>query len=292
MTMRAPVKLNRAFWPSWLTRVLPSAADPRVLSGNALTGDAFSDAVSTFRFGRTFKTTEKARFPECVAILSSLKYEVPPVILDVGASDGITSVDVMKAVPFERYIVSDAHMTVFTFERGGRTYYYDADRRCILIATDAWVVYQSTDESFPALGSIARAFHSRAPELAPDSREITLINPAVKAELTAVVSTCEYDILQQWSRGNVDLVIAANILNRSYFSEDELITAARNLIEALRGDGRLVVIENRDREKATIFRVAAGRASVEHRLNGGSEIEQLIRDRALPGGPTGSEASN
>src|SRR5688500_6777459 len=145
--MRAPVKLNRSFWPRLLTHVLPSAADPRVLSGNGLTGDAFSDAVSTFKFGRTFKTTEKARFPQTVAILSSLKYETPPVVLDVGASDGITSLDVMKAVPFERYIVSDAHMTVFSSKHGSRTYYYAADRQCILIATDAWIVYQSTDEA-------------------------------------------------------------------------------------------------------------------------------------------------
>jgi hypothetical protein len=197
----------------------------------------------------------------------------------------------MKAVPFERYIVSDAHMTVFSSKRGSRTYYYAADRRCILIATEAWIVYQSTDEAFAPLGSIARALHSSAPELGADSQEITLINPALKAEMTAAVSTCEYDILQQWSRGKVDLVIAANILNRSYFSEDELIRAARNLVQALRGAGRLVVIENRDTEKATIFRVVVGDASVEHRLNGGSEIEHLIRDHALPGARTRGEAS-
>ena len=279
--MRAPVKLNRAFWPRLLNRVLPSAADPRPLAAHALSGTAFSEAVSTFKFGRTFKTTEKARFPEAIAILSSLEYRAPPVVLDVGASDGVTSLDVMKAMPFERYIVSDAHMTVFSSTDGGRTYYYAADGRCILVATDAWIVYADADDACAPLGSVARGFHSRAPQLEPTAREITLINPALERALSAAVSTRQYDILQEWPHGKVDLVIAANILNRAYFSEEELRKAVRNLARALQGEGRLAIIENRDRERATIFRVRGHDATVEHRLNGGSEIEELVRNHAL-----------
>jgi hypothetical protein len=101
--MRAPIKLNRSFWPKLLCRFLPSAADPRSICRSTISFTEFTQAVSVFKFGTTFKTSQKARFPLTIASLAELKFSSPPVILDVGASDGTTSLDVMQTLTFSDY---------------------------------------------------------------------------------------------------------------------------------------------------------------------------------------------
>ncbi|MCX6064370.1 MAG: hypothetical protein NT121_01230 [Chloroflexi bacterium] len=102
--MRFPVKFNRSFWRN-IPKTLPSAADPRILCHGDVDEITFTRAVSTFKFGATFKSTQKARFPHSILELSHLEYGAKPIILDVGASDGSTSLDVMRAIPFEKYYV-------------------------------------------------------------------------------------------------------------------------------------------------------------------------------------------
>jgi hypothetical protein len=78
-------------------------------------------------------------------------------------------------------------------------------------------------------------------------------------------------------------VIAANILNRGYFSGVDLDRAIGNLVAALSSGGRLVLIDNRatsggfdESERATIFRSSDGALEIEHRIGAGSEVEDLV----------------
>lgn len=121
--MRFPVKLNRAFWSKTLTQILPSAADPRVLCLGKVDEETFTNAVSAFKFGTTFKSTQKARFPLTILELASLSYPQRPIVVDVGASDGITSLDLMQAIPFEKYYVTDLNIDVFYQTSGSATWF-------------------------------------------------------------------------------------------------------------------------------------------------------------------------
>jgi hypothetical protein len=44
----------------------------------------------------------------------------------------------------------------------------------------------------------------------------------------------------------------------------------------LGGSGRIAIIENREYEQATIFKLSANTIGVEKRVNGGAEIEALV----------------
>ena len=72
------------------------------------------------------------------------------------------------------------------------------------------------------------------------------------------------------------MVIAANILNRAYFSDEQIVAAVANLVDATTPGGRIVIVDNREVEASTIFRVHAGRVELEVSLNGGTDIESLV----------------
>jgi hypothetical protein len=64
--MRVPIKLNRSILARRLWGVLPCADDPHPDE------HSFSRAVSTFKFGTTFKATQKQRFPLTLEALTQL----------------------------------------------------------------------------------------------------------------------------------------------------------------------------------------------------------------------------
>jgi hypothetical protein len=276
--MRMPVKLNRAFWPKAISRILPSADDPRVLITNSANELVFTRAVSTFKFGSAFKSTGKKRFPLTLEKLAGLPFDRSPIVVDVGASDGITSMDIMKRISFRKYYVTDLNVETFYFVSGNYTFFYNPEGDCILAVTNYWIVYNDFLNAIFPFGSWARAFFYHAPLYKTGMTSIQLINPVLqeKRDLELVVE--QYDVLKKWLHEKADLIIAGNILNRDYFSIPDLRKALKNLFEALSESGRLVIIDNRDIEKSTFFRLTNGKVEVEMKINNGTEIEPLIMD--------------
>ena len=273
--MRFPVKLNRTFWPKSLAKILPSADDTRVLCHGKVNEKTFSIAVSTFKFGATFKSTQKARFPLTILELALLQYEQNPIVIDIGASDGITSLDVMQAIPFEKYYVTDLNIDVYYQDSGNTTWFYDEKGICILMTTDKWVVYPETTGVIFPFDKISQAVFSHAPKWESDAARLRLINPVLLAYKENNFLIEKHNVLEPWPHEKAHLIIAANILNKSYFTTSEIKQALKNMLAALDGSGRIAIIENRKNEQATIFKFNAGNVSVEKKVNGGVEIENL-----------------
>lgn len=78
-----------------------------------------------------------------------------------------------------------------------------------------------------------------------------------------------------------DVIRAANILNRYYFSGDQLRRAVANLKERLAGPGARLIVNRTwledDSNHATMFQLTeAGHFEAEERLGQGSEIEDVV----------------
>jgi hypothetical protein len=75
-----------------------------------------------------------------------------------------------------------------------------------------------------------------------------------------------------------DVVRAANILNRAYFDEATLSVFVANLIERVRQGGLLAICrtESDGTNRATVFRRTQDSMTVQGRLGGGSEVEDLV----------------
>ncbi|MBF0432340.1 MAG: hypothetical protein HQK83_13730 [Fibrobacteria bacterium] len=273
--MRAPIKLNKAYWPTPLTRLIPSTNNPLTLLDNNISPEQFSQAVSVFKFGTTLKSTRAFRFPLTVKSLSELSNNKPSVILDVGASDGITSSHVMKQLQWKKYFVTDRNIDVYCREYRGTFYFFDSLANCVLIATNKFVIYREYEDAVFPLNIIAKHFFSTMPPEDSEPQKIRLINPAIHSE-SSDVFVYAYDIFTAWEQEPADLVIAANILNRDYFSDAQILRAIQNLRTALKEGGRLTIIDNRENERSSIFRLEKAMLISEHDINGGTEIKSLV----------------
>lgn len=283
--MRMPIRLNESFWPRVITSFLPSSDDPRVLLDGKIRGEEFSRAVSVFKFGTTFKTTGSRRFPATVKALVALDVHSPVTVLDVGASDGISSLHVRQSIDFDKFYVTDLNTEVLYDRRGDRCYFYDTDHNCILIATKWFVIHSASRDSLFPLNKIADYLLSKSPNTPSARRTIELINPEVRTANGNVV-VVKYDIFTRWMNEKVNLILAANILNRSYFTDHQILEAIDNLVHALADGGRLVIVDNRETEKATIFRVTNDTIEAEKDIHGGTEIRELILRNCLGQTPT------
>jgi hypothetical protein len=143
------------------------------------------------------------------------------------------------------------------------------------MATDKWVVYSELESAIFPFSSISRAIFSRAPRLGGAATRILLINPALKVGRESRITVKKYNVFERWRCDKADLIIAANIFNRVYFTELQIRHALSNLAAALSNNGRIAIIDNRPDEKSTIFQIVDGVARVEKQINGGTDIESL-----------------
>ena len=275
--MRLPLKLNRSGWPALVTRLLPSQADPRALLDDDISGDEFSAAVSVLKFGTTFKTTARMRFARTIKAIAALDFEAPPVVLDVGASDGITALDLIRQIDFRKYYVTDLNPEVWFQLEGGRCYFYDAGGNCVLAVSDKWLAYADTAGALPLIGGLASKIISHAPRPDDETSGMNLFNPEIRSVQN--VATMRFDMFRPWDRERAYLVVAANVLNRSYFSDRDLTKASLNLVAAMNDRGFLAIVDSRSVEKSSIFQLAASGLVVTHEVNGGTEIRDLILDQ-------------
>jgi len=274
--VRFPVKLNRSGWPAIIGELLNGKSDPRCILESDVTPEDFSATMSSLKFGTTYKSTKDARFPLTLRKIADLEFPHPPKVLDVGASDGSASLEIVQSIDFSHYFITDSNVFVHTAEDGKWTYFFTPDGCPILAASDRWVVYKEAADAFPPLGLISRKTFKSASLLFDDStRKIELINPRVREIIGSDVSFDPYNAMEQWEGGKVGLIIVANLLNRTYFGDDEMRKILNNLSAALEGEGWIVLIDNRGTERSSILRVESRGVTVKDQVGGGASSEAL-----------------
>lgn len=275
--MKRPIRLNRSF----CTRFWPGAPrgcpDPRRLLDATISDRDANEILLRMKIHGVFKTTWSDRYPATTRQLASHPFAAPPVILDVGASDGSTSLSVMQSVPFARYYVTDQHVRAFACKTRNGMFFCDEESVPFMFANPFFVIYNEAVAAPRAQSGIVRNLFARF-DIAKCSEvhKITLMNRALLPKLGNDIRLERYDIFKPWPHEKADLVIAANILNRDYFSDARLADALRNLRAAMRPDARLALIENRPAEQSNVFRLEHGRFIAEDQVGPGSDIRALV----------------
>lgn len=280
--MRRPIRLNRAIWPTAMQKLQRGIPDPRRLLDQDIDAAALTETLQRLKIGTTYKTTDYDRFPQTTRLLSELSFETPPVVLDVGASDGSTSLAVMKKLRFARYYVTDRHIKAHVYPTHKGMFLSDTDAKPWLYANRCFVIQNDLDGAeWPYNVIAARVFKAFDASKRRDERDIYMINPDLAAKRSDRIRIEQYSIFDAWEHEKADLVIAANLLNRGYFPDDDLRAGLRNLRDAMRDGGVLAVIENRNTgggsiEQSSVFRRSGNRFLVEARIGAGSDIHELV----------------
>jgi SAM-dependent methyltransferase len=283
--MRFPLKINISLVPRWLAAVVPAVHDPRSI---IIAGDdthLFDDALASIKIDTTWKTTSGSRHPITDAvILEFAAQKSTPRILDIGASSGITSLNLIDALgsSFSHYFVTDLHFSIPYRIVDGVTYFYNPlSGKSVIRSDGVLIAYESSTADIPPFRFIARKMLSRGPPY--DAAEVSLANtihPRLKERLTLDprVELLEFNVFESWRHGPVDIIKVANVLNSNYFSKGNLRRAMNNLLALLKPKGILVVTDNRDLERLSVFvRESSGELMKIRDVNGGAEVSEAIR---------------
>lgn len=280
--MRRPIRLNRAIWPTAMQKLQRGIPDPRRLLDKGIDAAALTETLQRLKVGTTYKTTDYDRFPQTTRLLAELPFEPPPVVLDVGASDGSAALAVMKKLRFTRYYVTDRHIKAHVYPTHKGMFLSDMDARPWLYVNRCFVIHNDLDGAeWPYNAIAARVFKTFDASKRRDERDIYMINPDLAAKRGDRIRIEQYSIFDAWEHEKADLVIAANLLNRGYFPDDDLRAGLRNLRNAMHDGAVLAVIENRNTddgsvEQSSIFRRSGNRFVVEAQIGAGSDIHELV----------------
>ena len=284
--MKSPIKLNNSNFPKFLLNFLPNEDDPRnLLKGDRLSSKEFSRYIESIYFGGKFsKTTMPDRHVlSDDAIINLLSKKGEAIILDVGASDGSTSLDLIRKIngKFKKYYITDVSFSLHIIEENGNTYFYDPlTKECIMIVNNNLIIYHDNLSS-SIIGSFAKKMIRKAPQY--DSMKIKDIN-LCQPELQRLISEnskirlIEWSIFDAWENDKVDIVKVANVLKTEVFSDGEIVKALANLKNILNADGYIIITRNLDLEQYSIFRNIGKKLILESEKNGGCGINYLVKE--------------
>lgn len=253
--MLFPIRLIAGRWPATLERRLRRFVwlDPRLVQDPDLATDTFSRAMAAFAVGATRKITGSGRHTEADTLLLQHADLSDAVIADIGASDGITSVELLQRIPrFRQFVIADLYLAVDAVRVGRRTVFHDKTGQVVVVAGSRLLAWPST--SRPVAWLYHRTLRRAARTLAagagtgagPDVREVLLINPVTRRLLAADprVSTRTHDVFTPWAPPRPDVVKVANVLRRLYFSDQRIRAALDVVLADLPDGGHLLLVDN------------------------------------------------
>ena len=201
-------------------------------------------------------------------------------IHDVGVSSGITSVELFDALAGAGFdfelTVSDKYATFYEQKTGLRRDLFDADGnyQCSYL----WKLYSDAETStkYPLscwLRAQASTFDAERAE------PFLLYHPKLLRLVdSGKVRSMDYDVLAEGMPERFDCVRCMNLLNLSYFSEQQLLQGISSLDLTL-NDGGLLLIGRTEQDgtnNATIYQKQQGLLSKLASVGKGSEIDRLV----------------
>ena len=182
---------------------------------------------------------------------------------------------------YGRFYVTDLSFDLKYMERRYVTFlYHPLTDQCIMRITDRFLMYEDVEGAIFPLGWVAVRMLALAPQIeSANATTVDCLHPKLRQRALADprIIVKEYNIFEPWPHELVDIVKVANVLNRAYFSEAEIFGALSNLKNAMKPDGRLLITDNRDIEKVSMFsKDSAGMLVLENEVNGGTEIADIV----------------
>lgn len=287
--MRAPVRPLRGTLPKGLESRVDRFVwtDPRIVFDPDCAPEQFRAAMSAFHVGKTIKITGVGRHSDGDDLLVTHVPTSGRTVVDIGASDGSTSVELRAKLPdVARFVIADLYFHLESYSRRGNTYFYGPDGDLILVAGRRTV-------SWPGQSRLLASVHRRGAARARANgtrTDVLLLNPQARRLLADDdrVELAVHDVFTPWPDPRPDVIKVANVLRRLYFGDDEIGAALDALLASLPQGGHLLIVDNPRiegiRERAGLYRRDGDRFVTVALTASIPEIDDLIRAprRAVP----------
>ena len=281
--MNTTIKLNKDYWKRIFPSLKYGTADPlQVFSDDE---EKFSRAMKAFKINGVNKNTRSNRHKETQSFLSKWITNInqPLIILDIGASDGTTSLDFMQSIDssYKKYYVTDYNIQCSYAFYKKETFFFNKQDNCFLVASKRFVFYPEHKWLFNLF------FKSKINKIKNESKkDLLLINKDLqnKKEIDTRIKVMQYNIFEQWPYEKADLIIVGNLLHEVYFTKSEIKSALINCYNAMSENARLVVIRNvadksgKEIEISSVYQKNYLKNRLENikEINGGVEINDFL----------------
>jgi hypothetical protein len=276
--------------------LLEIARHPEPAGGSgAEQSDRFSLILHDLRMGGAWKRTNRGRLRQTEEMLCAY---VPPELhrgltfLDIGASDGITTVEAVRALRRAfgdevRAILADRDLWLLRYRRGAVVEYRAAGGEPIMARLGRFGVRLAAQRrgSHSDTNPLARLYLGLGRFRAAMRRDarISLVHPAARSE--PGITTVELDCLvwEEWLKDRVAAIRASNVLNLGYFGSPQIRLAVGHLHGYLQEGGCLVVSRNHDQcggeaENGSVWLKDGRRFRWVRDFGAGSEIKPVVDD--------------
>ncbi|MBK9036538.1 MAG: hypothetical protein IPL61_35700 [Myxococcales bacterium] len=301
--------------PSWSLRLKSTLRrPPRVSVGRFLAAQRAGEIAIEDEFfwqlqlaSGVFKATNQHRFDDTFDLI---RRAIPPEltqlrILDVACSSGISTVELHRALARPGLVIetvgtdiatkvmhaTTGHGDALVYDLAGNILGAEIDGMLINRRPNRAVRIQHPWRTYRARRLVAR--HERGGAFRPGAgatvSEVPLVSSAVAR--TPGVTIVEEDILRPQVVGTFDLIRAANVLNRGYFSEERLRSFVTALLTRVRAGALLFVVRTTDKiNHGTLWRVTDTGVTAIDRVGDGSDIGALVEDAARTSGTRRADA--
>ncbi|MGO9949677.1 MAG: hypothetical protein ACLPWG_22890 [Steroidobacteraceae bacterium] len=255
--------------------------------------DRFSLILHDLRMGGAWKRTARGRLERteemlCAHIHPTLQRGLT--FLDIGASDGITTVDGVRALRKAfgggvKALLTDLNLWLLRYRRGPIAEYRATDGEPIMARLG------------PVGVRLARNRHDAAPDhnllaqlylrlsrfrssMRLDGR-ISLIHPIARSEPGITIVELDCLVRSTCLEDRIGAIRASNVLNLGYFNHQQLRRATGHLHAYLREGGCLVVSRNQDQpagepENGSVWLKERHRFRWQQDFGTGSEIKSVV----------------
>ncbi len=253
----------------------------------------FSRILHDLRMGGAWKRTDPGRLRRTEEMLSA---HIQPslraglVLLDLGASDGITTVEAVRALRQAfgqevQALLADLNLSLLRFRRGPIIEYRAADGEPIMVRVGplGLRLAKPRGELQPESSLLVRLYlrmeqWRRAMRL---DAPISLVHPLARREPGITVTELDCLVFRECLKDRVAAVRASNVLNLGYFGLPQLHCAVGHLHGYLRESGCLVVSRNHDQsdgepENGSVWLKDGRRFRWVADFGAGSEIKSVV----------------
>jgi hypothetical protein len=206
--------------------------------------ESFREAMTSIYVGGTIKITGSGRHPESGQLLLDTVDLTEATIVDIGASDGSTSVDLVAQLgAFRRYVIADLYIALSAVEVGSHTLLFDDADECVLVVGNRLMAWPELSR---AVGVAYAPLIAAARRRKGTAREVLLLNPSARQLIRSDdrVEYRKHDVFGPWEGPKPDVIKVANLLRRLYFSDEDLLRALRALRDNLPEGGHLMLVDN------------------------------------------------
>lgn len=198
--------------------------------------------MSAINVGDTIKITGANRHPGADQLLVDHVDLSDARIVDIGASDGSTSVDLIGRIgTFRSYTIADLYLSLQAADVAGHTVLFDGTGECVLVIGKRLLAWPSLSR---AVAAAYRPLIRRA--RAAPKNEVLLLNPAAQdlIENDPRVDYRTHDVFTVWQGESPDVIKVANLLRRLYFPDEQILVGLRALLTSLPENGHLLMVDN------------------------------------------------